>query len=323
MKIPCEIIRDILPLYAEDMVSQPTREMVEEHLGECENCTRELEAMKNPEKPLPAAQIESLKRVSGIIHNSRVLAVAAAVLILLSIGVWAWAFLHVPVYLDVEDAVTSVYQKDSGQLVIDYVDYVRGSVGIAEPGYNQGHICFTTRWDMLALRYGWMERVFDRNLVSGSVWYETDNGEMIVIPADEDTPPEDVIDWATDRNWWYLNYRTAKAGTALWDAGEPMPTGRLANVAGDITVPVLISAILAVALFLIQRRITSAGRKSVLWHISALCAAFFGASLAVTTGQTILYSDFMEPISYILLLTVLLWSTAAVLRKYRRLNMAK
>ena len=33
MKISCEIIRDILPLYAEGMASQATKEMVEQHLA--------------------------------------------------------------------------------------------------------------------------------------------------------------------------------------------------------------------------------------------------------------------------------------------------
>ena len=32
MKIACEIIRDLLPLYAEDMVSEKSKEAVEEHL---------------------------------------------------------------------------------------------------------------------------------------------------------------------------------------------------------------------------------------------------------------------------------------------------
>ena len=50
MKISCDIIRDILPLYAEDMVSTATKEMVDEHLCECESCTAELENLRKPAK---------------------------------------------------------------------------------------------------------------------------------------------------------------------------------------------------------------------------------------------------------------------------------
>ena len=39
MKISCEIIKDILPLYAEELCSDETRQFVEEHLKRCEVCT--------------------------------------------------------------------------------------------------------------------------------------------------------------------------------------------------------------------------------------------------------------------------------------------
>lgn len=39
-KISCQIIRDILPLYVDDVVSDDTRHMVEEHLVHCDDCRR-------------------------------------------------------------------------------------------------------------------------------------------------------------------------------------------------------------------------------------------------------------------------------------------
>ena len=48
MKNECNIIRDILPLYVEDMVSADTSAFVEEHLEKCAECRAELEEMKNP-----------------------------------------------------------------------------------------------------------------------------------------------------------------------------------------------------------------------------------------------------------------------------------
>ena len=32
MKLPCDIVQDLLPLYEDDLCSQATREAVEEHL---------------------------------------------------------------------------------------------------------------------------------------------------------------------------------------------------------------------------------------------------------------------------------------------------
>ena len=39
-KISCHIIQDILPLYVDGIVSEDTKEMVEEHLRECESCRK-------------------------------------------------------------------------------------------------------------------------------------------------------------------------------------------------------------------------------------------------------------------------------------------
>lgn len=45
-KINCDIIRDILPLYLDDVVSNATREMVEEHLKSCDSCRDEAAALQ-------------------------------------------------------------------------------------------------------------------------------------------------------------------------------------------------------------------------------------------------------------------------------------
>ncbi|MEA4815465.1 MAG: zf-HC2 domain-containing protein [Lachnospiraceae bacterium] len=42
MKIPCQIIKDLLPLYHDDVCSKETRALVEEHIGECAACKEEL-----------------------------------------------------------------------------------------------------------------------------------------------------------------------------------------------------------------------------------------------------------------------------------------
>ena len=45
-KISCDIVRDILPLYLDDVVSEETKEMVEEHLNSFETCKKEAAIMK-------------------------------------------------------------------------------------------------------------------------------------------------------------------------------------------------------------------------------------------------------------------------------------
>ena len=49
MKNECSIVRDLLPLYAEDMLSPETSEFVAEHLKGCDGCREEFERTKELE----------------------------------------------------------------------------------------------------------------------------------------------------------------------------------------------------------------------------------------------------------------------------------
>ena len=46
MKTECSVVRDLLPLYVEDMVSTETAQYVKSHLAECPECQAELESLK-------------------------------------------------------------------------------------------------------------------------------------------------------------------------------------------------------------------------------------------------------------------------------------
>lgn len=47
MKVPCEIVRDLLPLYLDGIASAPSRQMVETHFSECKECNALFSQMKN------------------------------------------------------------------------------------------------------------------------------------------------------------------------------------------------------------------------------------------------------------------------------------
>ena len=49
MNKECEVIRDLLPLYADDVCSETSRELIEEHLQECPDCSAVLEKLRNSE----------------------------------------------------------------------------------------------------------------------------------------------------------------------------------------------------------------------------------------------------------------------------------
>ena len=84
MKLDCEVIRDLLPLYAEHMASPASTALVEEHLQECEACRAELEQMQLPVPVQPEPQPDApLKGIRTALRKKRILTAAAAVLAVL------------------------------------------------------------------------------------------------------------------------------------------------------------------------------------------------------------------------------------------------
>ena len=48
-KIPCELVRDLLPSYVDQLTSDTTNQYMEEHLAECSSCRELYQTMKAPE----------------------------------------------------------------------------------------------------------------------------------------------------------------------------------------------------------------------------------------------------------------------------------
>ena len=80
MKLPCEVVRDLLPLYAEDMVSPASRELTEAHLAECGSCRAEYEAMgaKAPDVQFRVDSAQEFAKYEKKKNRKTALIVAAA-----------------------------------------------------------------------------------------------------------------------------------------------------------------------------------------------------------------------------------------------------
>ena len=77
MKTNCDIIRDLLPLYAEHITSEASNALVEAHLAECEACRAELEQM---EQPVPVRPDAPLRRIRAALQRRNIRAAIGTVL---------------------------------------------------------------------------------------------------------------------------------------------------------------------------------------------------------------------------------------------------
>lgn len=79
MKNECAVIEDLLPLYADGVCSQESRELVEEHLSRCETCRTALVQMKAeiPQGNSPIFSGETVLKETAWNISKRAVAVAA------------------------------------------------------------------------------------------------------------------------------------------------------------------------------------------------------------------------------------------------------
>ena len=95
MKLPCELIRDLLPLYAEHLTSPETGQLIEEHLQSCPACRDELHSIRLPVPVQADAQADApLKQVHATLRKKQLLTTLAAVLAVvcaLALAVWMYS----------------------------------------------------------------------------------------------------------------------------------------------------------------------------------------------------------------------------------------
>lgn len=59
MKLPCEIVQDLLPLFEEKLCSPASQDAIEEHLKECAECRSLVENMKKLSEPEPVIEVNA------------------------------------------------------------------------------------------------------------------------------------------------------------------------------------------------------------------------------------------------------------------------
>ena len=81
MKLSCKIIKDLLPLYAEGMVSGDSREAIEEHIGGCDDCREELAALRQETVVPTRTDTAPLEHLERNIRRRRISAAVLSILV--------------------------------------------------------------------------------------------------------------------------------------------------------------------------------------------------------------------------------------------------
>ena len=119
-KINCNVIQDILPLYIEDVVSDDTKELVEEHLQNCEICQRvyhETRADLENDVKISTQTKESRNETSDLKSFKKFFKRRKIKTILFSIAATIIFFAAVITFMN--KRVTYISYKDAGITIVD------------------------------------------------------------------------------------------------------------------------------------------------------------------------------------------------------------
>jgi hypothetical protein len=119
MKITCNIIRDLMPAYVDGTLSEDSRALVDEHLGECEECREYLAELQLPAAEKSAGTKEKaafLKAVRRKLLRRNVVIVIVTIVCLVGgvVGLSAYDCYH-PSYMTAARAGLTV-RSDDGQI---------------------------------------------------------------------------------------------------------------------------------------------------------------------------------------------------------------
>lgn len=326
MDISCNIIKDLLPLYAEDMVSDDSKKMVDDHLCGCDSCTKELAAIKKAPKVPVETDVGSLKRVGDAIRRRRILTVATAVMLVLTILVSTVSWLQVKIWLKPEEAVLSVEAQEDGSVIFWLEDYVMGHDGRNwnETNNYHAHCWYTNRFEKL--RIWWedlrgVEREPNHYIAANMRRFEGDIGEYESI---FDIPEDKLIEEpVSDDNHYYYNPYDCTYDVLLWDAGLPYHEMTI-NGRCDILVQTFWGAAALMALFIIAAfLIKKSWLKELCTRFAVLTGSVVFSTLFLTGGKFVVAYVHDEPygtLKWIYLVSVFITLTVLLARQLWKLN---
>lgn len=304
----CNVIKDLLPLYAEGLVSQESKELIQEHLSGCEGCKKELEALeKSPKLPLDV-DTTGLKQISDMIRKKRILSVLTAVMTLVAVLVTGVIFMLTPVYLTAGQAIEGVKLREDGGLAIDYSSGIMSYRSQMLFDRNEEfYLCSTTRYDWLRSKcttpdFDQMtqqeledyiqnhrkneesfQQAHDRILkirVEYGMWDTADDAYSWVHRPAGEVGSEQVpklIYKTAEQNLWYINSRNPYRNAEFWHGAQTETPG----IPGGITYVYLCFFVGSLLAALVLLRIAQKSKNHI--RKAAYCLGILAVSLAVST----------------------------------------
>lgn len=172
-KVHCNIIQDLLPLYADDVVSPESKAMVDAHLANCSECREILDEIRSS---VPVPQHSDTTLFKKIKRKQQIKSVALAVVIAL----FFYAIIGAPIVAYIKDSFVEynaddciVSELQDGSPIVEMSERAKGAniyylYDVDESGNTEVYICIDS--NRRSAIYDFMSRLYKMDFTGDSIY---------------------------------------------------------------------------------------------------------------------------------------------------------
>lgn len=200
MNITCDVIKDILPLYAENIVSDDTRILVEEHINSCESCKQELNKLNTPKEFSFDMDALPLKKVHSTLLKRKYFTILFTVSITILVIIIAMGYITAPEYIPYSNNPLTITESINNSVIVQVEDPgARYDIEKYSADDNSGYIYHISIWSSIWNRNMYQDPPADFVLnpkgekVSSVYFSSYDGSEDVLIFGKDQNPNGGVI----------------------------------------------------------------------------------------------------------------------------------
>lgn len=200
MKVTCHVIKDMLPLYVENMLSDDSCMIVEEHLEQCQECKMYLEEMRTFSKLPVDTNTSPFLKIKSTLRKKKMLTAIFSMMFSMIVLVITMAYLTAPEYIPFSEGSVTINEIGNGAVLVEFEDTVSGyDINRYPTDDNTGYVYHITTWNSL-----W-NRVIQKSSAHNTVlnpngeevvsvyYYETDGSEDRFMYGRDQHPSGGVV----------------------------------------------------------------------------------------------------------------------------------
>ncbi len=200
MKVTCNVIKDVLPLYLENMLSDDSCVMVEEHIEQCQECKSYLNEMRTFNKIPVDRNTSPLLKIKSTLRKKKFLTAIFSMMFSITLFVITIALLTAPEYLPFSERSVTINEIGNGSVLAQFEDTVYGyDINRYRTDDNTGYVYHITTWDSI-----WNRNIKKSNAnntilnpngenVVSVYYYHTDGSQDILMYGKDINPNGGIV----------------------------------------------------------------------------------------------------------------------------------